>query len=217
MRNLFGLKYFSDSPYLTVRDYFWVAFYDYFRKIKILFHKKFNRYCKLIKANIFYLILFRKIVFISKPPIYVKRNEKGRLDCIDNYAIEFGDGYGLYYINGRHFSEEEFNHFFLQESSAKEILEIKNQEKRAEIIKHYGYEKIFESLRMKCISRHNENGDIHYLYTCEDLPINLLRLIDTSTKKPYLLGVPRDQEDCLEAIAWTFNITKEEYKERLES
>jgi len=55
------------------------------------------------------------------------------------------------------------------------------------------------------------------LYKSKLLPINLLRVLDATGGKPYYLGVPREQKDCLEAIAWTFNMSAKEYRERIES
>jgi len=210
------IEYFYDSLRLTIYDYFWCAFYDFFTEIGIVNHKKFNRYKNLIDCNIFYCVLFKNIVFISRPPKYIKRNDSNRLHSTEGYAIYFKN-WGLYYLNGRNFTEKEFYKYIKNEPSPKEILGIKNIEKRAEIIKYWGFEKIFDELSLQCISKYKSNGDTHYLFECSDLPINLLKVIDTSTKKPYILGVPENLCNCLEAIAWTFGVSKEEYLERIES
>lgn len=212
------MEYQSISYYLSIYDYDWLSFYDFFEKIGIVKSVLFSKYRKLLKCNIFSLIALKNIVFISKPPIFLKRNENNRMHSTDSKAIEFGDGWGVYYVEGIYFKEEKFIRYFKENPTAKEILEIKNQEQKAVVIKHIGWEKIFESLRLQCISQYiTENGDENHLFKSEELPINLLKLTDTSTKTKYYLGVPSEQIDCLEAIAWTFGISKEEYENRIES
>lgn len=200
-------------------DLYWISFYDYFKQINIVLHDKFEKYSHFLKrSGIFMLIALRNIVFISRPPLYIKRNDNNRMHSIKGYAIEFADSYGLHYLNGIYFSPKEFSTFVESKPCAKDILSITNVEKRAEIIKHWGYEYLMNDLELNVISTYKDPNNLtHKLYKCSELPINLLKVIDTSTHKPYILGVPESQTDCLEAIAWTFNLSKEVYKERIES
>jgi hypothetical protein len=89
-----------------VEEFGCVAFYDYFQRIGIFKDETFTKYKDLIKANIFYIIPFEKTCFISRPPLYIKRDKNGELHSEKGYAIEFKDGWGLRYIHGEFVEED---------------------------------------------------------------------------------------------------------------
>ncbi|MDH3324144.1 MAG: hypothetical protein OEL89_00735, partial [Candidatus Peregrinibacteria bacterium] len=212
------LRYHYESYYLSIRDLYWISFYDFFARLNLIDSIKFTKYKELIKSNIFSCILLHGFAFLSRPPLYIHRNEKFRLHSRNSPAIEFKDGFKLYYVDGIHFSESDFNKYFIETPTANEVLEMKNQEQRAVMIKHVGYKNMKQELKLREISNHiDAHGNKNSLYESRVLLIKLVKAIDSSTGKPYYLGVPRSQTDCLEAIAWTFGLTKDEYKKRIES
>jgi hypothetical protein len=106
VRNKLNLRYIPDSSYGTSSNFFWVSFYDYFQRIGIIKDETFTKYKELIKANIFYIVPFEKTCFISRPPLYIKRDEDGRLHSEKGYAVEFKDGWGLRYVHGEFVGED---------------------------------------------------------------------------------------------------------------
>jgi hypothetical protein len=100
--NNYNLKLYAlNVDYGIPTCFGWVSYYDYFERIGILKNKNFTKYKDLIKANIFYIIPFEKTCFISRPPLYIKRDEDGELHSEEGYAVEFKDGWGLRYIHGK--------------------------------------------------------------------------------------------------------------------
>jgi hypothetical protein len=106
VRDKLNLKYIPDLDYGTPDDFFLAAFYDYFQRIGIFKDETFTKYKDLIKANIFYIVSFKNTCFISRPPLYIKRDEDGELHSEKGYAIEFKDGWGLRYIHGEFVEED---------------------------------------------------------------------------------------------------------------
>ena len=50
-----------------------------------------------------------KVCVVSKYPKSIKRNANNDLHSVDGFAIEFADGYGQHYVNGRFIEPEIFN------------------------------------------------------------------------------------------------------------
>jgi hypothetical protein len=48
----------------------------------------------------------------------------------------------------------------------------------------------------------------------EERPLRFVRLTDPSTGRQYVIRVRHDHTRCYEAVAWTFGLTEEEYKNR---
>ncbi len=73
-------------------DYYWISFYDFFSRIGIVKSDLFDRYKEYIDSGIFSSIYFENLVILSKNPILLLRDDKGRMHNIEGPAIEFGDG-----------------------------------------------------------------------------------------------------------------------------
>ena len=182
-----------------------------------------------MKSNIFYLILTDYIAFISKPPVKLIRNHLGRMDCKTGYAIEFADGYGLNYINGVFFSQEDFDKFFVKRATPRDIMDIRNAEQKAEVIKHYGYEYVVSGLEnvkildTKIVKSKITKKSCEYRLIEFDIAQNLQARVvlveDHTTHKKVFLGVPREKltETCMGAIAWTFGMESKDYAPKMES
>jgi len=132
----------SLSQSLSIEDFKWIAFYDYFERIGKIKNDTYHTYMEYSKCNIFFLIPFNKFVFISRPPQYIKKDGKGRFHCIDGLAVEFYDGTGQYYIKGKYLTENEFNQYMINYNySSIKQLETKVLELEMEVKKCIGITK----------------------------------------------------------------------------
>ncbi len=212
---VWNLKYFNTSWRGTSWDLDWIAYYDYFTQIGICKHKPFNEYRDLLKqANPFAMIQLKNICFASKPPIQIKRDNLNNLHNTTDYAIKFADGYGQHYLWGIYFPPETFQKYILNRVNVKEVFSIQNQEQRAAIIKHYGYENILSELpNLRKIDYSQEHKAT--LYQFEFSPGNhpqFLMLEDFSSSRKYFQGCINNCKTALEALAASYKVPVEIYK-----
>jgi len=223
-----GLELATFCYYSECWDKSWLAFYDYFNKIGILKNAAFDKYIKLSEGNMFMWVALQGYAIVSKPPIVILRDEQNRMHNIDNYAIQFKDGYGQHYIHGVFFSPELFDKFFVKKDfNSKDILSLRNAEQKAVLLQEYGFESVIKDIDAKVIDVYNGKSQItgkpvkYELidFKIDELECRAVKVEDHTMHKIVTLGVPRlkETEDCLGAIAWTFNLTKEEYKLKIES
>jgi len=218
------VEYVPFSFYGFSFDYGWCAFYDFFRRIGIVKHEKFEKYLTLIDCNIFIAIYLKDVAFICKPPKYMHRDEQGRLSWKQGPSVEFTDGYGVYTVKGVRFKKDPYVKAFLDNKfTATDILKTSNAEQRAVLIEHYGYEYILADPSIQPKVRDKYDGEsksthkpVHYElvdFKIDNLNVRVVRVEDHTTHKVTTLGVPvsKETETCMGAIAWTFGKTEKEY------
>lgn len=106
-----SITYEPFSVYINAEDMPWLAFYDYFMK-HFDFLDEYRSDFELIKECVehsYAQIQMDEICIVSKYPKKIERNLNNDLHCTTGYAIEFADGYGQHYVNGRFVEEEIFN------------------------------------------------------------------------------------------------------------
>lgn len=210
------MEYFYTATYGDCTDYGWVSYCDYFTRIGVCRHEPFTRYMTLLKeANPMFMIQLKGVCFVSKPPVKVNRDNRGNLHSTTGCAVEFADGYGQHYLWGVYFPPEMFQKYITSKASAKEIFVIENQEQKAAIIKHIGYENLINDLpNIRVVGELVKQGKNHVLYSFQlthQVQPRFLMVEDFSTDRRYFLGVPRNCDTVLEALAWTFQIEPEVY------
>jgi hypothetical protein len=207
-----------------MNDSGWTSFYKYFSEIGLLKHKGLNKYIDLLSSGIFLNVMFNGVCIISKMPTTVLRDNNNRLNSLTNHAVKFKDGYGQYYVHGVFFDDITFNKYFIDKKYvAKDILELRNAEQRTVIIQELGYDKIISDVDKKIIDKqsikwNNTDKIIDYELIEFKIDNNTVRVIkvewyERDKKRQTILGVPIQEStnNCIGAIAWTFNMTKEEY------
>jgi hypothetical protein len=166
-------------------------------------------------------------------PKYIKRDERNRLHSANSPAIEFNDGFKLWYINGINFGFELWDKIINKKITALECINIKNIEQRIIALKEIGYENVIKELGGKVIDTFkpiNHPFDRTYelielnlqdelvrinLFDNKALNSNLARFVKVichSTGKEAVLRVPPDTKTVIDAIKWTFALNdKEDY------
>jgi len=215
--------YIFTSFYGDVSDFGWVSFYDFFSRIGVVKNILFERYKKTMKANVFYLLLTDFASFVSKPPVVLKRDYKGRMHCTDAAAIQFADGYCQHYVKGVFFEPVLFEKIFVKKSiTPKEIMKIKNVEQKAVVMEEYGIEKMLSELKVELLDSRKRisqvNGkevkeELIEFKISENVTIRALKLDDHSQEKTYIIGVPRESgtETLQGALKWKFPTESKDY------
>lgn len=140
-------------------------------------------------------------VIVCERPIRIERNAEGRLHSNKNKAIEYSDGYGLYYIHGVKFTEEQFNK--IKDASISEIISWKDIDQRSALLRERPVEELLKEVPKKLIDSTYECGG-YKLYEIELPSIGKARIMtykSWSSKKKYIKFVPPESSNCLETIA----------------
>ena len=221
-RKLGTKKNYDMSYRADISDYGWVAHYDFFDKIGVALSDKFKKYRDLVDCNIYSSLQFDKEWVISRMPTHI-RKDGANLSSTDSAAMEFADGYKLYYIHGVYFgSQYDYNgvkyvknQLFARHSgmSARQILSVENIEQRMALLKTRDTESLFSELDAKLIHGKTEMGN--ELYTMDfglKTPAKVVRYWCTSTDREYIKRIPLEFTDADEAQAWSHEFKSvEEY------
>ena len=222
-------EYEQFSSYGNVWDYGWVSFYDFFQRIGVEIKDIFNDFKNLTKAGHYDMIQLKGFCIVSSLPIKIFRNEDNRLHNPNGPAIEFSDGYKLYFINGRYLPSWIWEKADKQEITRDMFLKEKNAEIKGGIYEVLGQKKMLDLLGAKEVDKQiirHRNGDtetITLLKTNEKFaeidnqPFEWVKMFCPSTGTQYLQGVEPHHTDALEAISSLSMFKKEEYSFDLRS
>jgi hypothetical protein len=223
-------KYYSFGTYLTL---YWASFYAYYETFVdfgIITKEKFPKYFELrkfIDSNIFMTIEFEKAIIIVEKPMICLKNENG-LHNLDGKAIEWENGYGQYYINGRCLSEKHFTSITNKKFKIEDFINEKNEEKKSTCIafmqEKYGDEYLVDFFRqyLKEVDSFTDKKDEQYLkgttkgmnvgvYTLfkgiiNGVGIAYVRCYCPSTDRMFFLGVDDSYKTAKDAIASLYRI-----------
>ena len=207
--------------YGDVSCYWRNAFNDFFTRIKVIDNSKFNEYIELNKW-VFLTIQLKDYCFICWNPEYVKRDEKNRLHNVEDMAVKWSDGRGLYYLHGIHFEKEVFDKFKNEELSPQEIMNWKNQDQKRAMLMEIDYPTLLKELKAEKIdSSIDGNGYEMNLYKIDlwddENPAKFYEAIDPSKNERVVLRVhPTEVKTCMEAKLWTRKFLWDKYKEKEE-
>ena len=212
-------KYESFTPYGSISDYGWVAFYQYFQSIGHPIgdaEKKFNAFVDLLMANHYDMIVMENLVVVCKKPQHI-RMDRGVMHCTDGPCIEWADGYKLYAIRGRILPswiwEDKENH------TKERYIGEKNAEYRAGMYAVLGQQRMMEMLGAKSIDTCNDNNETLTLLKTDEAfdtadgrqPYAWVQCNCPSTKTTYLLGVKPHHTKAKAAMAELWGLTEDQY------
>ena len=229
-------KYYSLSYYTSLSNYTWIAFFKYFEEIGILKDDFFKEYSDLfVKANIYEWAKFEDRAIIVRKPKYIKKDEQGRLHCNDGACLEWLNGDKHYFVKGIEVPES----WIENKVTLDNIQECDNAELRRIAMELYGYKEYVLDTGAKQIAK-DEYGELYYLEVLDDEPIVMVSVLNSACEpyeqmgleqreefrnteiakrgewyKRYMLRVPPDTKTPLDGLAWSHNVTPEEYKNNL--
>ncbi len=213
------LKFYDFALYGSCSDYGWVSFYDYFTRIGVINHEKFNHFKSLIESGVYDMIQFDKLAIVCENPQFIKRNNNGRLHCTTGPAIGWADGYELYFINGRLMPESILKNRITREQFINE----KNAEIKGGMYEILGQRGVMNLLGASVVDTKtivHKNGDIETVELLktsdtfpeiDNQPLAWVKMVCPSTGTNYLQGVEPHHTNALDAIASLSMFKPEEY------
>jgi hypothetical protein len=175
------------------------SFSKYFLTSTGIQHLK--RYIKFLKSGCFLSLLFRGLALISRRPKHIKFNSSHRLHCEGSAAIEWRDGWKLFYLNGV-LVPEEVAVTPAGSLDPSHVMRERNVEVRREIVRKIGVERILQKLGGKIID--SWNGYELIALNIPDMHIKpvYLKMQNPSIGTYHLEGVPPKITTCKDALSW---------------
>jgi hypothetical protein len=141
-------------------------------------------------------------------------DDRGRLHADSDWAILYPDGFGYCLVHGVEVPE----HVVLapEKITVKEIESEANVEVRRVMIEKYGQSRYL--LDSGAVEIHKDDWGILYRKEIpDDEPIQMVKVVNSTVEadgsfKDYFIRVTPTCTTALEAVAWTFGKTPEEYK-----
>ena len=222
--------YFYDRQSL----FYWAGycgFYSFFERIGVLKSELFAKWSRLIKFGILYLFFTKGTAYIIRQPTILRRDARNRLHSTTDMAVEWGDGTGLYFIDGVAFDPQTWKSLKEKSITPQKAITLKNIEQRTVALKLMGYGFIVNALGAKSIdtfkTKDSAGRQLEYvLYEIDlkddDVPARFLKVqwydktTDRTPKETILRVNPREcKPTCESARAWTFNL--KEIKTKVET
>ena len=166
---------------------------------------------------------------------YINRDGQGRLNATDSPAVEWVNGDKHYFVKGIEVPDS----WIEDKVSLKDIQECNNTELRRIAMELYGYKEYVIDIGAKKISS-DEWGELYQVEIQEDEPITMVSVLNSTCEpyeqmgleqreefrgselsnrgawfKRYLLRVPPTTKTPLEGLAWSHDMTPEEYSKNL--
>ena len=155
-------------------------------------------------------------VYIIRKPIFLARDEQGRLHNDSRMAIEWADGKGIYFLHGQEFGKELFDKIASQKMTIKDVMAIENADQRTmaismlrpdRLLKHMGAKLVHTGQRgtkLYEVKNFMDTGDTEYC----------MHMQDSSTDRSFIEWVEpkvgkKHDADAAQAAAW--GLSKEVY------
>ena len=214
-------RYFEPSSAIGITNFSWVAFYDYFTRIGVINHDEFNKYKEYSNLNIYDSIMLQDVCIVTRLPISIKstvfRGNKVP-HSQDSPAIEFKDGFKMYFWNGTIIPEVWVMN---PESLTKQdIISESNAEMRRILMEILGAKKYYDVLTDNAgLTLLDEDTDLQgnpmrlYETTNDDelvgKKVQFLEVVDPSTGRVYNIYPPKQNaRNVWDAKAQTFSDEK---------
>lgn len=228
--------YYSLSYYTSLSNYTWVAFFKFFERIGVLQNELFHNYSELfIKANIYEWAKLEDTAVVCRKPLYIKRDSQGRLHCTNGPAVQWKTGECHYFVKGIEVPES----WVTSGVTLQDITKESNAELRRIAMELYGYKNYFVDVGAKKFAE-DKWGELYKVTVPDDEDIVMVSVLNSTCEpyeqmgleqrqefreselanrgawyKRYLIRVPPTTETPLQGLAWTHNVTPEEYESNL--
>lgn len=158
---------------------------------------------------------FKNLCLVCEAPQTFLFNQRNFLHNADGPAITFRDGYKVYSLNGVTISPKLLEK--PESITLEEIAAQNNVELRRIMIQQYGVERYTTDSGAKVIDS-DEYGTLYKKEQQSDEPIVIVKVTnatpepDGTAPKQYFLRVPPYIVTAKEAVAWTFNMSDQDYQ-----
>jgi hypothetical protein len=169
------------------------------------------------------------LAIVSERPALIRRDDRARLHASTGPALAYADGTTIWAWRGARVPREAIEH---PEAITIESIDAeRNAEVRRVLIERFGEERYIRADGATIVSE-DETGRLwrrasgraasRWHWVQPDEPVVMVEVTNTTpesdgTRKTYVLRVPPDMRTAREAVAWTFGMTGEAYRPRVES
>lgn len=159
------------------------------------------------------------IVFVSNRPRVLKADTQGRLHNERGAALDYGDGFRLYAIQGVRVGENDVLH--PEGITVERIEKQSNVELRRVLTSLYGQARYMKDSGATLVHQ-DERGKLWRKKRTEDADLLMVEVVN-STPEPdgsarsYMLRVPPHVRTASAAVAWTFSMRPGEYRPQVEA
>lgn len=172
---------------------------------------------ELVSYGVCDIILLKKFCIISEFPKRIEKNNESILHSAKGPAIEWRDGFGMYFWNGVKVPKEWIKN---RESITSETISLEtNIERRRCLMEILGHEKFFKLMNVFCLDDTIDDcGKPMKLFRTKEIDSTVneylfyLLVVDPSTDREYFISVPPCY-DVQWAKAATFNHQKIQYRQ----
>lgn len=149
-----------------------------------------------------YLFPFDNAVFIVQNPTEIYLNQNGDLHHESAMAIKWADGFGMYCLNGVRMDGAEwfFEKKLSDEDKARKIFATENVEQRAEMLRVFGMNKIYERLPHKKISERADGYEVLAIDIGTGRMEEALKMVNPSTGEIHVEFVDRGVKTVEKAL-----------------
>ena len=146
-----------------------------------------------------------------------ERFNSGRLHGVSTYWNESGKQSKVTFIRNTFINNKTSSLIGSGELTAKHILKINNAEVRRVCLEELGYGRFLNQLEHEVIDKDGDYELVKVDWHAKERPIALVKVKCPSTGAFYVLRVPLSVKSVREAVAWTFGMSKNDYKPEEES
>ena len=164
-----------------IQDYGWVSFYDYFAQIGVLKDDNFNKFSKMLQSGYFTMIQLRGYCFVIQNPKFIKM-ENNQMHSLSGNAIEFNDGWGMNFIQGRYLPPNTYNNLLDKKYTFDDFIKEENEEYKSTILLYIqlteGDNGLFNFLStyMKKVDTYVDEKDAKFLINTKGMNVGLYDL-----------------------------------------
>jgi hypothetical protein len=205
----------GDSVY-GQHDAHWLGFYEYFRDICGLATET-DKLAGLIRLakSAGWVIPHKNICWVSERHNILERDDRGRLHNLTGPAVAYPDGWSIYAVHGVRVPE--YVIMSPETITVENIDSEQNAEVRRVMVDRYGADRYL--VDSNAVEVHQDDWGILYRKDIpDDEPLMMVKVVNSTPEpdgsfKDYFLRVPPTVNTALEAVAWTFDKSPEEYRQ----
>lgn len=184
----------------------WAVYVDMFIKLGIFKSEEFENYCKFLRAGAFMSLTFDTDLIVCRKPLYIHLNDKFQYHSDSSPAMEWSDGFKLYYLNNVQVPDT----IVLtspHELDPELVLRSDNAEVRREIIRKMTINRFIQKAGMTIVDEWKRNADTEYKLGTLSIPNMRIKPTYLIMRNPsigvfYAEGVPPECKTVREALAW---------------
>jgi hypothetical protein len=162
---------------------------------------------------------YEKVAVLSDRPAELHRDNIGRLHRGDGPALGYPDGFGVHAWHGMPIPDSVVD--VLPHLTAQRITAETNAELRRVMLEHFGYERY--AREFGATKQHEDQTGVLWRVTMDrDEDLMMVEVVNSTaepdgTFRRYWLRVPPWVRTARQGVAWTFDLTPEEYRPLVET